>query len=88
MQSEPRKHLIPLSLKYTYWAIVYLTSGGNIIIKGLSKQAAALVLTRIELPLRAHEGDRVSCADHYFTENQYIALNKRLLAPLPMLTAD
>lgn len=29
-----------------------------------------------------------SCVDSYFTENQYITLNKRLFAPLPMLTAD
>lgn len=59
MQNGPWKHLIPLSLKYTYWRILYLTPGRSIIIKGLTKQAVPLVLTKIELLLSAHEGDRV-----------------------------
>lgn len=59
MQSEPWKHLNPLSLKYTYWTILYLTPGSSIIIKGLTKQAVPLVLTRMELLLSSHEGDTV-----------------------------
>lgn len=59
MQSEPWKHLNPLSLKCTYWTILYLTPGSSIIIKGPTKQAVPLVLTRIDLLLSAHEDDRV-----------------------------
>lgn len=48
-----------LNLKYTYWMILHLTPGSSIRIKGLTKHAVPLVLTRIELLLSAHEGDRV-----------------------------